>query len=965
MKIWITLLFSITLLGFSNTENDKKTWVESKVNAMSEDEKIGQLFIIRAHSDKGSDHINFVKKQINKYHVGGLCFFQGTPEKQAQLTNTYQALSKTPLIIAMDAEWGLGMRLKSDAISFPMNMMLGAISDQRLIQKMGKEIGRQLSELGVHLNFAPVVDVNNNPDNPVINYRSFGEDRYNVAAKSLAYAQGLAEANVMACAKHFPGHGDTNTDSHYDLPVITHSKERLDSLELYPFKVLSKNNVGSVMVAHLNIPAYDDRPNRPTTLSKNAVTGVLKDYLGFDGLIITDALEMQGVAKHFSQGRVEVEALIAGNDILLMPIDIDKAFNAIKKALKNNELSWDDINQKLKKILGAKYDLGLTETPQPIEDENIRSKINTKAAEALINKLKQNAITLVRDKQKFVPVEQLNKRYAVVSIGVSEKTVFQKQFDKYGQFDHFQIPKNLSSTALTSWKDQLSKYDELIISVHDMSQYASKNFGLTASVIGLVNQLSKSNKSLVCLFGSPYGLSYFPNLKSVMVAYDDEPNTQSLSAQGIMGAFSFKGTLPVSAGDNYILGRGILSPGLLRLSYGLPEEVGMSSDSLMAIDTIVEEMIKEKAAPGCQILVAKSGKIVYHKSFGYHTYDQSLACGVDDLYDVASLTKVMATTLALMKLSDENKLNTSLTIGEYLTGIDTTNKSDLIINEVLAHQAGLAGWIPFYSETQSKDKTPKVMDKYYRTVASDSFPIQVANDLFLRFDYPDSIYAMIYNNDLKTNKNYRYSDLGFYLFQQIVKTISGSNVDEYCYKEFYDPLGLMHTCFNPLEKFDLDQIVPSEKDEYYRNQTVHGHVHDMGAAMLGGVGGHAGLFSSGNELAVLAQMLLNGGYYGGKQYIRPSTIKQFSTRFPRSTRRGLGFDMKQLDPEKVLNMSEKASESTFGHLGFTGTALWIDPEHDLIYVFLSNRTYPTMKNRKFGKNEYRPRIQSVLYNAMN
>lgn len=965
MNKWVLICLTLVSLSFTNPDSAKKVWVNNTLNAMSEDEKIGQLFIIRAHSDKGQEHINFVNSQIKNYHVGGLCFFQGTPEKQASLTNKYQAASKIPLIVSMDAEWGLGMRFKEDAISFPRSMMLGAISDARLIQQMGKEIGTQLSDLGVHLNFAPVVDINNNPDNPVINYRSFGEDRYNVASKSLAYAKGLAEAKVMACAKHFPGHGDTNTDSHYDLPVIKHSKKRLDSLELYPFKVLSKNNVGSVMVAHLSIPAYDDRKNRPTTLSENTITGILKDYIGFEGLIITDALEMQGVAKHFGEGTMEVEALKAGNDILLMPIDIKKAISAIKKALKSGELTWEDIDYKVSKILAAKYDLGLTEQPKEIDSKTIRKTVNTERAKALINKLKRNAITLARDKQRVVPIENLKTNRAIISIGSKQQPTFQKQINKYAAFDQFQIPKELSREAINSWLKKLEAYDELIISVHDMSQYASRNFGLTASTIGLIKQLSTRQQTLVCLFGSPYALSFFPNLKSVIVAFDEENNTQSIAAQGIMGAFSFKGTLPVSAGDQYIAGRGILSPSLLRLSYGLPEEVGMSSDSLMAIDTIVEEMIKEKAAPGCQVLVAKSGKIVYHKSFGYHTYDQENVCQANDLYDVASLTKVMATTLSLMKLSDDNKLNTSLTIGDYLTEIDTSNKAELIINEVLAHQAGLAGWIPFYSETQSKDKKPKILDKYYRSTRSDSFSIQVADDLYLRFDYPDSIYAMIYNNDLKANKNYRYSDLGFYLFHEIITKLTGQNLDQFCEESFYEPLGLNRTCYNPVSKFELNEIIPSEKDNYFRDQVVHGHVHDMGAAMLGGVAGHAGLFSTANDLAVLAQMLLNGGYYGGKQFIKPGTVKQFSTRFPRSTRRGLGFDMKQIDPEKVLNMSELASESTYGHLGFTGTAMWIDPEHDLIYIFLSNRTYPTMKNRKFGKNEYRPRIQSVLYNAMN
>ena len=358
-------LLALNLVGQAQDNLDPAlTYAQDKMATMTLEEKIGQLFMIRAHSDMGPDHIKSVEEQIKKYKVGGLCFFQGTPTKQAELTNKYQRLSDTPLLVAIDAEWGLGMRHLDDAISFPKQLTLGAIEDNTLIYQMGQTIALHLKRIGIHVNFAPVVDVNNNPANPVIHNRSFGESTFNVATKSYAYAKGLQDAGVLACMKHFPGHGDTDVDSHYDLPVITHKRSRLDSLEMMPFRVLSQLGVKSVMTAHLAIPALDDSPNRPTSLSKNVVTNLLQDKLHFDGLIFTDGLEMQGVAKHFKPGDMELEAIKAGNDIMLLPIDIKVAVDKIKAAINNGELDLSVIEQKTLKILKNKYCLLYT-SPSP------------------------------------------------------------------------------------------------------------------------------------------------------------------------------------------------------------------------------------------------------------------------------------------------------------------------------------------------------------------------------------------------------------------------------------------------------------------------------------------------------------------------------------------------------------------------------------------------------------------------
>jgi beta-glucosidase-like glycosyl hydrolase/CubicO group peptidase (beta-lactamase class C family) len=944
--------------------SDIDLWVNKTFVEMTEDEKIGQLFMIRAHSDKDAKHIKSVKDQIKKYHVGGLCFFQGTPEKQSKLINEYQAMSDVPLLVSMDAEWGLGMRLKKTTISFPRQLMLGAIQDNNLIYDMGLEIADHLKTVGVNVSFSPVVDVNNNPDNPVINDRSFGEDKYNVAAKGVAYMKGLQAGNVMACAKHFPGHGDTDVDSHADLPIINHDRQRLDDIELFPFKALINHGVHSMMIAHLNVPSFDNRTNMPTTLSDKTVTGVLKNYLGFHGLIYTDALEMKGVAKHFAPGKMEVEALKAGNDILLLPIDIGAAVKEIKLALETGELRWEDINHKVLKILAAKYQLGLTVKPKKINVQTVTEQVNQNKSIALKSRLIENAITLAKDDNNILPIRNIEAKHASLSIGSNGYTEFQNTLEKYTQVDKFFIPKEYTPLQKTKILQALSKYETVFISVHDMSKYSSKSFGIPNKVLDLIYDLDIKHKVVLTLFGSPYALKYFSPIPTVVMAYNEDPMTQRSSAQAIFGAIPMKGKLPVTASPEFVAGQGLVTPDLLRLGYAIPESVGLDAEKLKKIDTIAAEMIKTKAAPGCQILVAKDGKIVHHKSYGYYTYDKKRKTTTDDIYDVASVTKIMATTISLMRLTDNGLIRPNSKVREYLAESDTTNKGDLVIEEILAHQSGLNGWIPFYKSTMSTSKNPKPLEKYYRTTPTDSFNIPVANNLYMWNEYVDSVYAQIYSNSITIGRGYKYSDLGFYLMRKIVERTSHQTLDQYAAQSFYKPLGLQKTLFNPLRVYSKDQIAPTEKDKYFRNQTIQGHVHDMGAAMLGGVSGHAGLFSTTADLAILGQMLLNGGSYGGQQYIQPETVKRFTTRYSNSLRRGLGFDMKQLDSKKKMNMSEEASPSTFGHLGFTGDCIWIDPENDIIYVLLSNRTYPSMSNNKFGKKEFRPRIQTAIYEAM-
>jgi len=939
-------------------------WVDKIYNEMSLEEKIGQLFTIRASAKNNVGESSKIVSYIEKYKIGGICFFQGDPSHLVRLNNRYQSKSKIPIITSIDGEWGLGMRYPKQSISFPRALTLGAIQDNNLLYEMGEHIGEHCKRVGIHVNFAPVVDVNNNPNNPVINNRSFGEDKYNVAAKSYEYMKGMQDKGVMACAKHFPGHGDTDTDSHLDLPIINHDLARLDSIELMPFRSLIKQGIGSVMVAHLNIPAFDDRKNRPTTLSHNAVTNILRNELAFNGLIFTDAMEMKGVTKHFKPGDADREAFLAGNDIILLPENLEAGISSIKKGILDGSIPRERLEHSVKRILRAKYVLGLTKWT-PLEEKNVKEDINSNASIALKERLIENAITLASDKDEIVPIRKLNgKKIATISFGAKAKTEMQNRIMYYVTSKNHTLPKVSTEAQRISLTSKIKDADYVIAGFHDMSKYASKKFGLDMDHIKYLRELQKEKKVIIILYGSPYALKYFDDFSNVIVAYDEDKMTQDIAIQAVFGAITIKGKLPITASEKYKYGVGEYRESLGRLGYSIPERVGMSSDKLAVIDSIVSKMIETKAAPGCQILAAKDGKIVLQQSYGNFVYDQPRPVDNNDIYDVASITKTCASTISLMKLYDEGKFDLNAPLNRYIAETDTCNKRDINVRKALAHHAQLAGWIPFYKNTVSTGKYPKPLEEWYSKTLKDDYTVPVADNLFMKVEYKDSIWSRIYKSKLREKPGYRYSDLAFYFMHKIINNITTQPINEYASKQFYEPLGLRRTGYLPLQKHPREEIAPSEHDKYFRNQTLKGHVHDMGAAMLGGVSGHAGLFSNAGELAVIFQMLLNGGSYGGIQYLSPETIKTFTQRYHESTRRGIGFDMKETNKARTENMSDLASDDTFGHLGFTGCAAFADPKENLIYIFISNRTYPSMKNNKLGKYNYRPKIQSQIYKSI-
>ncbi len=939
-KIIVATIICFFITQLSHAQYSSKLtatqWVDSVFKKLNRKQKIAQLMIIRAHSNLGADHVAEVTKLIKKYNVGGLCFFQGGPVRQANLTNYYQSIAKTPLMITIDGEWGLGMRLDS-VINFPRNLLIGAVNDPKLVYNFGRAVGEQCKRIGIHVNFGPVVDVNNNPKNPVINDRSFGEDKYKVASYGIEYMKGMQDVGVMACAKHFPGHGDVEVDSHYDLPVINKTREQLDSLELYPFKQILKAGVGSVMVAHLYIPSIDTTTNQATSLSYKNVTGILKNELGYTGLVFTDALEMKGISKFYPEGEASVRSLLAGNDLLCLPGDVPGSIKKTLKAIRKRQLSWDDINARVKKVLLAKYKLGLNHL-EPIDTTNITNDINSQTL-AINRSLSANAITMLKqDAGRMFPIT--NKKIAYLALGVDSANHIATQMKQTYNADVYtskynKIDSNLNF-IMASLKD---KYDVVIIGMHNFSRRPANNYGLSASSIGLINQLQQQGPTITMVFGNPYAIKAIAATATNLVAcYEDDQVTQQAAFEVLQGKLVAKGKLPVTVTEELKFGAGIV-----RHFFFQPASKSASSlpsQTVASVDSIALDAIANKVTPGFVVLVAKDGQVAFHKAYGNTTFTGNQPVSPETIYDLASITKTAATTLAVMKLYENGKLSLDKTLGDYLPWVKGSNKEELNIRKVLLHQAGLVGWVPFYQETLNKDGSPS--SNIYSTTASDVFSVRVAENLYMRQDWTDTMYQRILTSRMHKQDTLVYSDLDFIFLGKVVEAITGVTLDQYVRETFYQPLGLSSMTFQPRKTISLEAIAPTEKEKLFRLQQLHGDVHDPGAAMFGGVAGHAGLFGNAYELAVLYQMLLNGGEINGIRFFDKKTVDLFTNYNSTISSRGLGFDKpsKENATRKVPYPAASASPGTFGHTGFTGTCVWADPALNMVYVFLSNRLAP-------------------------
>ena len=944
----------------TDEELEQSIWVDSIYSSMTLKEKVGQLFVIQAFSNKNKNHKDNIINIIRNNNIGGIIFSKGSAHKQVDLTNDFQSESSIPLLIGMDAEWGLNMRLDS-TFSFPWNMTLGAIKDNNLIRQVGRSIADHCKRIGVNFNFAPVVDINTNPDNPIIGNRSFGESTQNVSSKSLNFMRGQQEMNILSSAKHFPGHGDTSTDSHKTLPFISHDKKRILKTELKPFKTLINNGLESVMIAHLEVPSLERTKGLPSTLSYSIVTSLLKNTLGFKGLIITDALEMKGLSNFKSKGNLDMLAFKAGNDILLMSANVSEGIKAIVDEYNLGEISEERLSYSVKKILKAKYKVGLNNFLQ-ISKTNLYNDLNSLENKILNEELVENAITVVKNNDNMLPIKNLKNSIGYLNFGNDNYMAFFDELTKYSKIDNLDeidILKTESESFIES------NYKTIIIGVHANSETPWKSYNLKKEEIIFINRISKKVNVILNIFGSPYMLNKFKNIKNIngiIISYQNSKVFQKKSAQLIFGAIESTGILPVSIGKLFSAGQGLELNKINRLSYGLPESVNLRSEKLNKIDSIAQIAIDSSMTPGMQILVAKNGKVVYDKNFGYLTYKKKQRVNHNTIYDIASLTKILVTLPIVMKMVEQGKLSLDTKLKEIIPQYINSNKSDKTIKEILSHFANLKSWIPFYKSTlDTVNKLPNPL--YYKKSFSHEYNIKVTENLYLLSSFKDSININIKNSELNNDK-YKYSDLPYYILKEYIENYYSSDLSSIIDSQMNNKMGLTHSSFFPREINSLDNIAPTEIDDYFRFQEIRGTVHDMGAAMQGGIGGHAGLFSNVNDIAKIMQMFIQDGEYGGERYLNKSTIDLFNKCYycSEENRRGVGFDKPQIEEDGPT--CGCVSMNSFGHSGWTGTYTWADPDEKIVYVFLSNRSYPNSVENKLLKNNIRTDIQKLIYESI-
>ncbi|WP_246010671.1 glycoside hydrolase family 3 N-terminal domain-containing protein [Hymenobacter perfusus] len=963
-------------------------WVDSVMRTLTPDQRVAQLFMVAAYSNRKRIDEDSVSTLIQQYGIGGLIFFQGGPVRQSRLLNRYQSQAKVPLLVAMDAEWGVGMRLDS-VVRFPYQMSMGGIRQNQLVYDMGTEVAAQFKRLGMHVNFAPVIDVNNNAANPVIGFRSWGENREDVTEKSYLYMKGMQDAGVLAVAKHFPGHGDTDTDSHLALPLLRIDRKRIDTLELFPFKSLIRRGIGGMMVAHLNIPALDTT-GLPSTLSKPIIQGLLKQKLGFEGVIFTDAMNMKGVISKYPPGEADVRALLAGNDVLEFSKNIPLALRMVREAINRGEISQEEIDRRCRKVLALKQWSGLNQY-RPIDLRNITADLNTPHAQYLSRQLSELSVTVLRNQRNLLPLQRLDTlRLATLTIGTKDTTDFQRMVADYAPARHFWLPASPSLDELARMRETLKGYNTVLIGLNNLGRLPATNFGVTPETNVLLRELGGPQQRLVVtVFGNAYAVAKVRDLDradAVVLAYQESKNAQEVAAEVIFGGISASGKLPVTVSDKYSYGAGLATQGGIRLRYSQPEAVGLNNNLESRVDSLMNLAIAARAFPGAQVVIARRGTVVLQKSYGTQNYPTAGQAARPvrgtDLYDLASLTKVSAALPALMKLQDEGKFNPDMTMGQLFPELVGTNKQDLKLRDVLTHQARLKAWIPFWKDyTKPRGffnsllgKSPEAKDvsstkpaelnrRYFRPDSSARFPLPAGPRLWARQDFPARILKAIGESPLNKKPGYVYSDLSFILYPRFVQRVSGRPLNQFVTDEIYRPLGATTLGYNPTRRFPLSRIAPTEYDSLFRHGQLHGTVHDEGAALLGGLSGHAGLFGSATDLAKLVQLYAWNGKYGGQQLLKAETMQEYTRcQFCPDNRRALGFDRPAANP--ALNSAPLASQQSYGHTGFTGTYFWVDPKEEITCVVLTNRVNPTRRNNKITELSVRSGILQIALQSV-
>ena len=939
--------------------------VDSLLSTLTMEEQVAQLLMVPIYAKEDTNGWAEAERWTRDLGLGGVICMQGGPELQRIRLQRLQDRASIPLMVASDAEWGLGMRLDSTR-SFPRAMTLGATQNPELVRMFGQVVGQSLRATGVHVNFAPVVDVNSNPLNPVIGSRSFGESVQWVSVLGQAYADGLQDVQVMATAKHFPGHGDSDSDSHKTLPTISHDRARLDSIELAPFKHAFDQGMAGVMVAHLDIPSLDSTLAQPSTLSPLIVDSLLREEMGFEGLAFTDAMSMKGFADFVGDRPRIRDALLAGNDVLLFPGDPELAIEETMSALANGSLDSTAVTEKCRRVLLAKlwcrsHDSipSLGQPWEPNHAEVIHRELLAQSLTALPGKDTASIAPLVRGSGQLTMLDLTNKSVSCAPLEAqlrahlaSDWTLNRHVLGKDGA--------GLNSPGVVT---SIQAADHVLITASEMSHRPSKNFGLDTTGVQALGRVLEaysveSDKVTVVWMGNPYALKDLKTLadhaNTILVAYQDDFRTCEAVADALCGIEAVQGRLPVSPNEGpWRAGDGLDWNGNQRLGRLVEGRRMDWNESSLLVDSILQIALEEEAIPGARVLVAHQGNVVIDKTVG--TLDGKAPVMPESVYDLASITKVVATANALMTLCANGELDLDWPMSRLLPSLDTLEMGSRTVREFVTHQAGLESWIPFYRKALADSSG------VFGEVATDGCDMEIVADLYLEESYADSIWHMILTSEVQPAGEYKYSDLGFYLWRQVLEDV-GMNIQSWMHDNVTNPMGWSSMGYTPLARgINPAIIAPSEMDDAFRKCEVRGTVHDPGAAMMNGIGCHAGVFSNAYDLAELGEAWLRGGTLKGVDLVPFEVLKTWTQRgFPDGeNRRGCVFDKPALEPDSGPTCDLSSWES-FGHTGFTGTLLWVDPLYDLVYVFLSNRTYPDQSNTKLLKLDTRTEIQRVV-----
>jgi beta-glucosidase-like glycosyl hydrolase/CubicO group peptidase (beta-lactamase class C family) len=950
--LYLVLIFLIShkLLISQIDWNNKEAnlYANHYLSKLSWDEKIAQLIFQGIKIDaKDSKIFKSFKNQLDTLCPGGIILLKMNSQDYVNLREISDKCGKPPIIFTMDGEWGLGMRF-TDFNSLPRFMTISATGDDSLFYYYGKIIGRHFSLAGIPINYTPVLDINDEPLNPVIGTRAISDNPLEVIKRAELFINGLNENNVLPVIKHFPGHGNTTTDSHYNLPFLDMPIDVFKSKHLLPFSYFINKNVPFLMVGHLSYPAYT-HDSLPATVNPIITKNLLKDTLHFNGLVFSDALNMKALAD-LPYDSVIIKALNTGIDILLLPENPYKVVSIIKQAVKDKKLDSLEIENKVKKILIAKYFI-VSEFPLNNYKHYLTNKyINSYNAQidSLSKMIYSKAITLLKN-DDALPLQFDYGKIAMLNIVNNKPKYMDNIWSRYFYFDNY----SLKDTSLLH--NNLNNYDYLFVNLFVGSM--NNNLGRDSLTIDWLEKISKQHKVILNIIGQPFILAKFKNtdnFAAITITYDIDSLAISILAEKLVGNSSFQGKLPIAINENFYKGKGLHTEIISNIIKFNNPPLG----NIPEIDNIMQEALLDKTFPGAVVLAIKNKEIIYYKTFGQMTYDAKAEnISRYTLYDLASLTKPLATSLAIMKLYEEGEIDIHASINKYIPELHNTNLGKIKIDRIMTHSAGLPPFINFF-EIYSPAKCPELYSKL-----PNSNYYQVADSLFINKTIKDSILIYLKKN-ITPNPNIGtvYSDIGFILLKYAIENITKMGLDEYVYQNFYKPLNIKRLCYLPLNKYSKKEIAPTEYDSIFRKQLIWGYVHDGNAALLGGISGHAGLFGNAESIAILLQMLLDSGEYGGTKVLKQETIQKFTSVYFDKNRRGLGFDKPALNGQDSPACA-LASPQSYGHYGFTGTMFWVDPQYDLIYIFLSNRVYPTSQNTKISQKSIRTKVQQAIYES--